>query len=114
VSSRTGEPLRTWGLRGASVREFVRRIQELFDSQKTIATIGRQPGGFMAAAREAGGAHAHASRHDCPRQRHHAVAIVERGGDGIRRASCRRRGQFHQWLAGTVTSIVPEDTTYVP
>ena len=32
--------------------EFVRRVQELFDSQKTIiATIGRQPGGFMAAVR---------------------------------------------------------------
>jgi nucleoside-triphosphatase len=32
--------------------EFVRRIQELFDSQKTIiATIGRQPGGFMAVVR---------------------------------------------------------------
>lgn len=32
--------------------EFVRRMQELFDSEKTIiATIGRQPGGFMAAVR---------------------------------------------------------------
>jgi nucleoside-triphosphatase len=32
--------------------EFVRRIQELFDSQKTIiATIGRQSGGFLAAVR---------------------------------------------------------------